>query len=151
KRRNELDEALKVLENIDRLQLDFAKRATPFNNWMDGAREDLMDMFIVHSLVEIEGLMEAHKVFEDTLGEAQTEFNTVVDMGNQIKQLGAQYGLDAATENPYTALSVQDVTTKWSELTNLVPERERALKAERAKQIAHEDLRVRFASKANIV
>ncbi|WP_411024681.1 hypothetical protein, partial [Salmonella sp. s55962] len=64
-----------------------------------------MDMFIVHSLVEIEGLMEAHKVFEDTLGEAQTEFNTVVDMGNQIKQLGAQYGLDAATENPYTALS----------------------------------------------
>ncbi|WP_187788039.1 hypothetical protein, partial [Salmonella sp. S146_54837] len=40
---------------------------------------------------------------------------------------------------------------KWSELTNLVPERERALKAERAKQIAHEDLRVRFASKANIV
>ncbi|XP_071835118.1 alpha-actinin-like isoform X1 [Apostichopus japonicus] len=151
KRRNALDEAVKILENIDRLQLDFAKRATPFNNWMDGAREDLMDMFIVHTLNEIEGLMEAHKVFEDTLGEAQTEFNTVVDLGNQIKQLGAQYDTDAANDNPYTALTVEDVTTQWSELTNLVPERETALKAEHGKQRAHEDMRVHFAQKANIV
>ena len=45
---------LKVLERIDRLHLEFAKRAAPFNNWMDGASEDLQDMFIVHTVIEIQ-------------------------------------------------------------------------------------------------
>lgn len=26
----------------------------PFNNWLDGAKEDLLDMFIVHSIEEIQ-------------------------------------------------------------------------------------------------
>ena len=26
----------------------------PFNNWMDGAKEDLIDMFIVHTVEEIQ-------------------------------------------------------------------------------------------------
>ena len=26
----------------------------PFNNWMDGAKEDLVDMFIVHTTEEIQ-------------------------------------------------------------------------------------------------
>ena len=33
---------------------EFAKRAAPFNNWLDGAREDLVDMFIVHTTEEIQ-------------------------------------------------------------------------------------------------
>lgn len=44
----------KLLETIDQLYLEFAKRAAPFNNWMDGAIEDLQDMFIVHSIEEIQ-------------------------------------------------------------------------------------------------
>lgn len=44
----------KLLETIDQLYLEFAKRAAPFNNWMDGATEDLQDMFIVHSIEEIQ-------------------------------------------------------------------------------------------------
>lgn len=50
----------KLWETIDQLYLEFAKRAAPFNNWMDGAMEDLQDMFIVHSIEEIQvndGLM----------------------------------------------------------------------------------------------
>lgn len=43
----------KLWETIDQLYLEFAKRAAPFNNWMDGAMEDLQDMFIVHSTEEI--------------------------------------------------------------------------------------------------
>ena len=45
-----MDEAEKVLERVDSLHLEFAKRAAPFNNWLDGTREDLVDMFIVHTL-----------------------------------------------------------------------------------------------------
>jgi hypothetical protein len=26
----------------------------PFNNWMEGAKEDLVDMFIVHTMAEIQ-------------------------------------------------------------------------------------------------
>lgn len=44
----------KLLETIDQLHLEFAKRAAPFNNWMEGAMEDLQDMFIVHSVEEIQ-------------------------------------------------------------------------------------------------
>lgn len=151
KRRDALDEAIKIMESIDKLELEFARRAAPFNNWMDGAREDLMDMFIVHSLQEIQGLQQAHDDFKGTLPEAQKEFNTIVDLGNQIKNLCAQYNLGSDDGNPYTALTVQDITTKWSELTNLVPERDSALSAERNKQQSHEGLRMKFAEKANIV
>ena len=43
-----------MLETIDQRHLEFAKRAAPFNNWMEGAMEDLQDMFIVHSIEEIQ-------------------------------------------------------------------------------------------------
>lgn len=44
----------KHLEMIDQMYLEYAKRAAPFNNWMEGATEDLQDMFIVHKIQEIE-------------------------------------------------------------------------------------------------
>lgn len=69
-RRQTLEEAERVAERLDALYLDFAKRskileyvefdyneiffrAAPFNNWMDGAREDLADMVIVHEMREV--------------------------------------------------------------------------------------------------
>ncbi|XP_063469510.1 alpha-actinin-2 isoform X8 [Symphalangus syndactylus] len=54
KRREALERMEKLLETIDQLHLEFAKRAAPFNNWMEGAMEDLQDMFIVHSIEEIQ-------------------------------------------------------------------------------------------------
>ena len=51
-----------MLETIDQLHLEFAKRAAPFNNWMEGAMEDLQDMFIVHSIEEIQ-VTEHNSVF----------------------------------------------------------------------------------------
>lgn len=44
----------KLLETIDQLFLEFAKRSAPFNNWMEGAMEDLQDMFIVHTVEEVQ-------------------------------------------------------------------------------------------------
>ncbi|XP_061081401.1 alpha-actinin-2 isoform X6 [Conger conger] len=54
KRREALERTEKLLETIDQLFLEFAKRAAPFNNWMEGAMEDLQDMFIVHTVDEIQ-------------------------------------------------------------------------------------------------
>ncbi|MRA94304.1 hypothetical protein GH868_30780, partial [Bacillus thuringiensis] len=61
-----LIEAEKILERIDQLHLEVAKRAAPFNNWMDRAKEDLVDMFIVHTTEEIQGLINAHEQFKQT-------------------------------------------------------------------------------------
>ena len=44
----------KLLETIDQLFLEYSKRSAPFNNWLDGAIEDLQDMFMVHSIDEIQ-------------------------------------------------------------------------------------------------
>lgn len=36
------------------MYLEYAKRAAPFNNWMEGAMEDLQDTFIVHAIEEVQ-------------------------------------------------------------------------------------------------
>uniref|UniRef100_A0A1I8FFC4 Calponin-homology (CH) domain-containing protein n=1 Tax=Macrostomum lignano TaxID=282301 RepID=A0A1I8FFC4_9PLAT len=56
RRSRALREAEQVLESLDQLHLQFAKRAAPFNNWLDGANEDLMDFFIVYSVQEVDSL-----------------------------------------------------------------------------------------------
>merc|ERR1712113_1255584 len=61
RRRQALENMEKILDTIEQLYLEFAKRAAPFNNWMEGAKEDLEDMFIVHSVDEIKGLIQAHE------------------------------------------------------------------------------------------
>lgn len=150
KRRQELEQAERVLERIDQLHLEFAKRAAPFNNWMDGAKEDLMDMFIVHTTEEIRDLICAHETFKETLGEADKELNTIVSLENESNRLAQEIGI-GVPENPYTTLHVNDITHKWSEVRSLVPQRQQVLKQEEQKQINNERLRQQFAAKANEV
>ena len=77
----------------------------PFNNWLDGAREDLVDMFIVHTMEEIQGLIEAHEQFKATLGEADKEYNSVVNLVKEVEMLARQYQIPGGLENPYTSLT----------------------------------------------
>ncbi|KAK5607970.1 Alpha-actinin-4 [Crenichthys baileyi] len=58
RRKESLERTEKQLETIDELYLEYAKRGAPFNNWMEGAMEDLQDMFIVHNIEEIQGLIQ---------------------------------------------------------------------------------------------
>ncbi|XP_033124822.1 alpha-actinin-like isoform X3 [Anneissia japonica] len=166
KRTQALDDIEKVLDRIDKLHLEFAIKAAPFYNWMDGAREDLGDMFIVHSVDEIQELMDAHESFKKTLPDAQSEYEAIVQLANEVIQIGNQYDIKSALQNPYTALKVQvategetngieddskDITGKWADLNNLVPERDEALNRETYKQQSHEQLRLQFAKKANVI
>lgn len=104
KRRQGIEEAERVMEKIDHLHLEFAKRAAPFNNWLDGAREDLVDMFIVHTIEEIQGLIEAHEQFKRTLGEADSEYGSIIKIAQEIQQMATQYHVPGGIENPYTVL-----------------------------------------------
>ncbi|KAF4523344.1 hypothetical protein B566_EDAN005498 [Ephemera danica] len=151
RRRQALDEAEQVLEKIDTLHLEFAKRAAPFNNWLDGTREDLVDMFIVHTMDEIQGLLDAHSQFKATLGEADKEHNSIVGLVREVESIASKFQVPGGLENPYTTLTANDLTKKWTEVRQLVPQRDGTLQAELRKQQNNEMLRRQFADKANNV
>lgn len=151
RRRQALDDAEKILEKIDVLHLEFAKRAAPFNNWLDGTREDLVDMFIVHTMEEIQGLMDAHSQFKATLGEADKEYSSIVSLVREVESTVQKYQIPGGLENPYTSLTANDLTRKWTEVRQLVPQRDNTLQAELRKQQNNEMLRRQFAEKANQV
>uniref|UniRef100_A0A8C6V0B8 Actinin alpha 3b n=1 Tax=Neogobius melanostomus TaxID=47308 RepID=A0A8C6V0B8_9GOBI len=113
KRRDSLERVEKLWETIDQLYLEFAKRAAPFNNWMDGAMEDLQDMFIVHSIEEIQSLITAHDQFKATLPEADKERMATIGIQNEILKIAQTYGIKLTGINPYTNLSQQDIANKW--------------------------------------
>jgi len=148
-RRAALDEAEQILERMDSLQLEFAKRAAPFNNWLDGAREDLVDMFIVHTTEEIQGLIDAHEQFKSTLGEADREYQGIMSLCTEAAQLASQYSL--LNENPYTSLQGDMISNKWMDVQQLVPGRDQTLHGEMLRQQNNERLRRAFAQKANVV
>ena len=105
KRHEDLEAAERILEKIDLLHLEFAKRAAPFNNWLDGTGEDLVDMFIVHTVEEIEGLIIAHGQFKSTLGEADKEYQNIVNLVREVESIVNQNKVPGGLENPYTALT----------------------------------------------
>lgn len=148
-RRNALEETEKLLEKIDQLHLEFAKRAAPFNNWLDGACEDLVDMFIVHTIEEIQGLIDAHNQFKATLGEADKENQAIMALVNEVQRIAQQFQIPGGLDNPYTALTAQVISNKWNEVRKLVPQRDNTLQMELKKQQHNETLRRQFAEKAN--
>merc|ERR1711910_294526 len=131
--------------------LESAKRAAPFNNWLDGTREDLVDMFIVHTLEEISGLIDAHAQFKATLGEADKEFSAIIALIHDCESFAKQHNVPGATINPYTNLTGKDVQSKWNEVKTLVPQRDQTLQDELKKQENNEALRRSFAEKSNQV
>uniref|UniRef100_A0A8D3D0J9 Actinin alpha 3b n=1 Tax=Scophthalmus maximus TaxID=52904 RepID=A0A8D3D0J9_SCOMX len=151
KRRDALERVEKLWETIDQLYLEFAKRAAPFNNWMDGAMEDLQDMFIVHSIEEIQSLITAHDQFKATLPEADKERMATMGIHNEILKIAQTYGIKLSGINPYTNLSPQDISNKWDAVKHLVPLRDQMLQEEVARQQANERLRRQFAAQANII
>lgn len=151
KRRDALERVEKLLETIDQLYLEFAKRAAPFNNWLDGASEDLQDMFIVHSIEEIQTLITAHEQFKATLPEADKERAAIAGIQAEVQKIAQTYGIKLSAGNPYSALSHLDIASKWDTVKQLVPHRDQTLQEELARQQANERLRRQFAAQANII
>ncbi|XP_028415774.1 alpha-actinin-like [Dendronephthya gigantea] len=142
-RRQALEDAKARREQIDMLRLEFAKKAAPFNNWLEGAKEDLMDMFSVHTIDEIQELLDAHEAFKANMQAANDEFDSIMSLVSEMNALGC-------TDNPYTTLTPEDIHNRWTEVLDLVPQREELLKKELHNQQSNEQLRLNFANKANV-
>uniref|UniRef100_A0A2K5HER3 Actinin alpha 2 n=1 Tax=Colobus angolensis palliatus TaxID=336983 RepID=A0A2K5HER3_COLAP len=151
KRREALERMEKLLETIDQLHLEFAKRAAPFNNWMEGAMEDLQDMFIVHSIEEIQSLITAHEQFKATLPEADGERQSIMAIQNEVEKVIQSYSIRISSSNPYSTVTMDELRTKWDKVKQLVPIRDQSLQEELARQHANERLRRQFAAQANAI
>lgn len=146
-----LREAEHVLESLDQLHLQFAKRAAPFNNWLDGANEDLMDFFIVYSVQEVDSLQAAHAEFRASLPAAEAEHRGIAHIDAEVRELAAAHGLSGdALVNPYTGLTARELALKWDEVSSRVPARDQSLQLEVARQHQNERLRRQFADLANL-
>ncbi|KAM5210212.1 alpha-actinin-4 isoform 6-T9 [Hipposideros larvatus] len=150
-RREALEKTEKQLETIDQLHLEYAKRAAPFNNWMESAMEDLQDMFIVHTIEEIEGLISAHDQFKSTLPDADREREAILAIHKEAQRIAESNHIKLSGSNPYTTVTPQIINSKWEKVQQLVPKRDHALLEEQTKQQSNEHLRRQFASQANIV
>ncbi|XP_036893248.1 alpha-actinin-2 isoform X1 [Sturnira hondurensis] len=151
KRREALERTEKLLETIDQLHLEFAKRAAPFNNWMEGAMEDLQDMFIVHSIEEIQSLITAHEQFKATLPEADGERQSIMAIQNEVEKVIQSYSIRVSSSNPYSTVTMDELRNKWEKVKQLVPIRDQSLQEELARQHANERLRRQFAAQANAI
>ncbi|XP_021511317.1 alpha-actinin-2 isoform X1 [Meriones unguiculatus] len=151
KRREALERTEKLLETIDQLHLEFAKRAAPFNNWMEGAMEDLQDMFIVHSIEEIQSLITAHEQFKATLPEADGERQSILAIQNEVEKVIQSYNIRISSSNPYSTVTMDELRNKWDKVKQLVPIRDQSLQEELARQHANERLRRQFAAQANAI
>ncbi|XP_059964254.1 alpha-actinin-2 isoform X3 [Mesoplodon densirostris] len=151
KRREALERTEKLLETIDQLHLEFAKRAAPFNNWMEGAMEDLQDMFIVHSIEEIQSLITAHEQFKATLPEADGERQSILAIQNEVEKVIQSYSIRISSSNPFSTVTVDEIRSKWDKVKQLVPIRDQSLQEELARQHANERLRRQFAAQANAI
>ncbi|CAF3992133.1 unnamed protein product [Rotaria magnacalcarata] len=150
KRRIALTDAERIVERIDTLFLEYAKKASPYVNWLDGAREDLVDMFFIHTLDEIRGLIEAHHQFKATLGEADAEYKNIIRLVTEARQTCQENGLEFVS-NPYSNIKPEELSAKWNDVQALVPQRDQDLETEFIKQQQNERFRVQFAQKANVV
>ncbi|XP_064840616.1 alpha-actinin-4-like isoform X1 [Oncorhynchus masou masou] len=150
-RRESLERTEKQLESIDELYLEYAKRAAPFNNWMEGAMEDLQDMFIVHNIEEIQGLITAHEQFKSTLPEANKEREAIQAIQAEVQKIAQYNGIKLSGGNPYTTITPKTIDNKWDKVEQLVPQRDQALQEELSKQQSNDHLRRKFATQANIV
>lgn len=143
-RSENLARAIEFAERLDNLWLEYAKKASPFNNWMDGAKEDLMDMFNVHSLEEVQDLKDAQEQFKANMPAAQEEFESIIGLQKAIDDM-------SDLKNPYTNTKASDLQQKWGEILALIPERDQKLSDETSRQQNNERLRVQFAQMANQV
>uniref|UniRef100_A0AAY5E7V6 Actinin, alpha 2b n=1 Tax=Electrophorus electricus TaxID=8005 RepID=A0AAY5E7V6_ELEEL len=151
KRRESLERTEKLLETVEQLFLEYAKRSAPFNNWMEGAMEDLQDMFIVHSVEEVQSLVAAHEQFKATLPEADGERQAILGILQEVQKIIQSYGIRGNLTNPYSTISPEDILSKWDKVKKLVPQRDSSLQEELARQHANERLRRQFATQANLI
>jgi len=140
-RKATLEETLARLQEIENLLLDFAKRSSQFNIWLDSADEVLTDPIVVESVEAVQQLQTSLDEFLAAISDKTAEYEAIGALAEQIRAFGT-------AENTYSKLSYSDLTNKWTAFQSLIENRRGKLTTELATQEENEKLRVAFAEAA---
>ncbi|XP_048482065.1 spectrin alpha chain isoform X4 [Plutella xylostella] len=127
---------------IEELYLTFAKKASAFNSWFENAEEDLTDPVRCNSIEEIRALRDAHTQFQASLSSAQSDFEALAALDEQIKSFNVG-------ANPYTWFTMEALEETWRNLRKIIAERDVELTKEAQRQEENDKLRKEFAKHAN--
>ncbi|GAB1285753.1 Spectrin alpha chain, erythrocytic 1 [Apodemus speciosus] len=126
----------------EELFMEFAHKASAFNNWCENAEEDLSEPVHCVSLNEIRQLQKDHEAFLASLAGAQEDFNHLLELDQQIKALNVP-------SSPYTWLTVDVLDRIWKHLPDIIKEREQELQKEEARQIKNFEMCQEFEQNAS--
>lgn len=141
KRKSDLEEENKRLQEIEDYLLDFAKRSSAFIVWLDSNDELLTDPIVVESVEAVNELSSTLGTFAAQIAEKTGEYDSIIALATTIQSLGVN-------EKTYSKYSSQDISSKWSNFEALIQTRRDKLASELSTQEANEALRVEFATKA---
>ena len=140
-----ITDAIAKQQKLDSLRLEFGKKAATFNNWMDNTIDDLHDQFSCSTIADVEKLQAQFEEFKSgELQNASAQYTEVANLVAEMANLGS-------TDNPYTSLTAEYIYEKWCSILDQVPKRSDTFLEELNKQQRHEQLRIVFAEKANVV
>lgn len=93
--------------------MEFAHKASVFNHWCENAEEDLSEPVHCVSLNEVRQLQKDHEAFLASLAEAQSDFNYLLELDQQIKALNVP-------SSPYTWLTMEVLEKFWKHLSEVI-------------------------------
>ncbi|XP_044800096.2 spectrin alpha chain, erythrocytic 1 [Bubalus bubalis] len=140
--RQELLEKRRPLLETEVLFMEFAHKASAFNNWCEKAEEDLSEPVHCVSLDAIRQLQKDHEAFLASLTKARGDFNDLRELDQQIKALNVP-------SSPYTWLTVEVLERVWKHLFDTIKEREQELEKEEARQIKNFEMCQEFEQNAS--
>nr|XP_036879805.1 spectrin alpha chain, erythrocytic 1 [Manis javanica] len=140
--RNTLLEKQEPLLKAEDLFMEFARKASAFNNWCENAQEDLSEPVRCVSLDGIRQLQKDHEAFLASLAGAQSNFNHLLELDQQIKALNVP-------SSPYTWLTVEVLERIWKHLHDIIKEREQELQKEEERQVKNFDMLQEFEQNAS--
>ncbi|XP_045640354.1 spectrin alpha chain, erythrocytic 1 [Ursus americanus] len=140
--RQKLLEKQLPLQQAEELFMEFAHKASAFNHWCENAEENLSEPVHCVSLNEIRQLQKDHEAFVASLVGAQSDFNDLRELDQQIKALNVP-------SSPYTWLTMEVLEKFWQHLSDIIKEREQELQREEARQVSNFEMRQEFEQNAS--
>ncbi|XP_075396529.1 spectrin alpha chain, erythrocytic 1 isoform X1 [Tenrec ecaudatus] len=140
--RQELLEKQLPLQKAEDLFMEFAHKASAFNNWCENAEENLSEPVHCISLNEVRQLQKDHEAFLASLAKAQADFNHLLELDKQIKSLNVP-------SSPYTWLTIEVLDRIWKHLPDIIKEWEQELKKEEERQVKNFELCQEFEQNAS--
>ncbi|XP_029791714.1 spectrin alpha chain, erythrocytic 1 isoform X1 [Suricata suricatta] len=140
--RQKLLEKQLPLKKAEELFMEFAHKASAFNHWCENAEEDLSEPVRCVSLNEIRQLQKDQEAFLASLVGAQSDFNHLLELDQQIKALDVP-------SSPYTWLTMEVLEKVWMHLHDAIKEREQKLQEEEARQVKNFEMCQEFEQNAS--